>query len=131
VAELYLDQRPYFGLLCDSAPLFLVLGNHEAEWGWELDGTPENVPVWSTKARKLYYPNPFPDGFYSGSSKKEDFVGLRENYYAWEWGDALFIALDPYWYTKKYAGGTRPTWSNKTAGRDMWDRTIAMNSISG
>ena len=26
--------------------------------------------------------------------------GQRENYYAWQWGDALFIVIDPYWYTK-------------------------------
>ena len=32
-------------------------------------------------------------------------VGIRENYYAWEWGDALFVVIDPYMYTK-----TKPEW---------------------
>jgi hypothetical protein len=28
-----------------------------------------------------------------------DFVGIREAYYEWTWGDAQFIVLDPYWNT--------------------------------
>lgn len=99
IQQLYLNQRPYFGILCHSAPLFLVLGNHEMEVGWEKNGTEECRPVWSTRARKMYYPNPVPDNFYTGNTKEEEFVGLRENYYAWEWGDALFVTLDPWWYT--------------------------------
>ena len=119
VKELYLDQRPYLGMLCHSAPLFLVLGNHEMEAGWDMNGTAECRPVWSTLARKMYYPNPVPDGFYTGDSKEEKFVGLRENYYAWEWGDALFVTLDPWWYT---AGGES---ENAEHGpRNLWDFTI-------
>lgn len=97
----HLDQRPFFGLICHSAPLFCVLGNHEGEQGWRLDGTPDNVAVWATHARKLLYPLPVPDDFYTGSSEDVTFTGLRENYYAWEWGDALFVVLDPYWYTTR------------------------------
>ena len=91
--------RQYFGVSCHSIPLFLVSGNHEGEAGWRLDGTENSLPVLATNTRKLYYPNPVPDASYSGNTKPENFVGLRENYYAWEWGDALFIVLDPYWYT--------------------------------
>ena len=43
--------------------------------------------------------NPYPDGFYSGGSREEKYVGLRESYFSWEWGDALFVVLDPYWNT--------------------------------
>jgi len=56
--------------------------------------------VVAANERKLYYPNPYPNSFYSGNDSAENFVGLRENYYAWEWGDALFMVIDPYWYTK-------------------------------
>ena len=97
--QYHLEQRPFFGLLCHSAPLFLVIGNHEHECGWELDGTAENRAVWAAKAQKLYYLNPAPDDFYSGDTTVHDHVGVRENYYAWEWGDALFVVLDPFWYT--------------------------------
>ena len=91
--------RSYYALAGHSVPLFLALGNHEGEWGSRLTNTAENLPVWDTLIRKLYFPNPFPDGFYSGGSQEEKYVGLRESYYAWEWGDALFVVLDPYWYT--------------------------------
>jgi hypothetical protein len=95
----HLLYRSYFGSVCHSAPLYLILGNHEGEVGWELDGTPTSHPVMITNTRKLYYPNPLPNSFYSGNTKEEPFVGLRENYYAFEWGDALLVVLDPFWYT--------------------------------
>jgi hypothetical protein len=101
VVDRHLFYRPYFGLVCQSAPLFLVLGNHEGELGWSLDGTADCMPIWATTARKLYYPNPTPDDFYSGDATVYDHVGVREGYYAWEWGDALFVALDPYWHTTR------------------------------
>jgi hypothetical protein len=91
--------RPYFGAVCHSVPLYLILGNHEGEVGWELNGTATNLAVMASNTRKLYYPNPLPNSFYSGNTKEEPFVGLRENYYSFEWGDALFVILDPYWYT--------------------------------
>lgn len=99
VSARYTMYRPYFGIPCSSAPLYLVSGNHEGESGWLLNGNSTSVPVMASIARKLYYPNPLPNSFYSGNTKSENFVGLRENYYSWEWGNALFIVLDPYWYT--------------------------------
>jgi hypothetical protein len=93
--------RPYFGSVCHSVPLYLILGNHEGEVGWSLNGTPGSNPVLIANTRKLYYPNPLPNLFYLGNTKEEPFVGLRENYYAFEWGDALFVVLDPYWYSLK------------------------------
>ena len=90
--------RSYFDLINHSVPLFLVNGNHEGEWGRHLDGTANNIAVLGTLGRKAYFPNPEPNGFYSGDGREQPFVGLRQSYYAWHWGDALFIALDPYWY---------------------------------
>lgn len=91
--------RSYYETGCHSIPLFMTLGNHEGEAGWNLDGTPNNIAIWDTEDRKKYFPNPAPDGFYSGDTVNHPFVGRRENYYAWSWGDAQFIVLDPYWYT--------------------------------
>jgi len=46
-------------------------------------------------------------------------VGIRENYYSWEWGDALFVVLDPYWYTKpKPDSLTGWRW---TLGKEQYD----------
>ncbi|MFM2135412.1 MAG: hypothetical protein RL021_812 [Bacteroidota bacterium] len=91
--------RSYYERVNHSVPLFLTLGNHEGEAGWLLNGTPNNVAVWNTLERKKFYLNPSPDGFYTGDTTNHPYVGRRENYYAWTWGDALFIVLDPYWYT--------------------------------
>jgi hypothetical protein len=96
-----IEDRAYFDLPGGSTPLYLAIGNHDGEKGWTLNGSEENMAIWATKTRKAYYPNPFPDSFYSGSTTVEQFVGLRENYYSWTWGDALFVVLDPYWYTTK------------------------------
>lgn len=104
ITERHLLYRPYFGTVCHSVPLYLVIGNHEGENGWVLTGTADCLPVMASNTRNRYYPNPLPDGFYTGNQKPEPFVGLRGNYYAWEWGDALFVVLDPYWYTTTKTG---------------------------
>ncbi|MBU3680132.1 MAG: metallophosphoesterase [Candidatus Kapabacteria bacterium] len=92
--------RSFYEEACHSVPLFITLGNHEGEAGWLNNGTAENVPVWGTIDRKKYFVNPEPDGFYTGDTASYPFVGRRGAYYAWEWGDALFIVIDPYWFTK-------------------------------
>ena len=92
--------RSYYEEVCHSVPLFITLGNHEGEAGWLNNGTAENVPVWGTIDRKKYFLNPEPDGFYTGDTASYPFVGRRGAYYAWEWGDALFMVIDPYWFTK-------------------------------
>lgn len=107
--------RPYFGSVCHSVPLYLILGNHEGEVGWESNSTATSLAVMVSNTRKLYYPNPSPNSFYSGNTKEEPLVGLRENYYAFEWGDALFVVLDPYWYTV-----TKPDWG-WTLGADQYN----------
>ncbi len=104
ITRRHLLLRSFFDGTCHSVPLFLVLGNHEGESGWRLDSTAQNLPVLATNTRKRFFPNPFPDGFYSGNTRPEPYVGLRENYYAWEWGNALFVVLDPYWYTRQKSG---------------------------
>ncbi len=111
----YIAQRYYFGLIAKSAPLFLVLGNHDGERGDRYDEKSENMPAWSNLTRRKYFPNPFPDGFYTGNKSTIKPLNRLENYYSWEWGDALFIALDPFWYTQKRGG-------NKVDGN--WVRTL-------
>lgn len=101
-------NRPFFNEVCHTVPLYIVLGNHEGEAGYFLNGTANSVPVMATNTRKLYYPNPVPNEFYSGNETSETFVGLRENYYSWEWGNALFVVLDPYWYSAKKLLGATP-----------------------
>ncbi len=108
----YLAQRYYLSLVGKSAPLFLALGNHDGEGA--LKGNSGNdMSIWSARLRTQLFPNPVPDGFYIGNGTPEENVGNLENYYAWEWGDALFIVLDPYWFTPPQRSGT-----------DLWNPTL-------
>lgn len=97
VTERYTLQRPYLTRIGRSAPLFLVNGNHEQAAGYLLDGTPNNVAVWAQTARNSHYSQPAPDAFYGGNPEIVPHIGLLRNYYAWQWGDALFVVIDPYW----------------------------------
>jgi hypothetical protein len=117
VAERYLLQRHYLSVLSHSTPLFLVNGNHEQAAGYLLDGTPDNVAVWAQNARNLYYPQPAPGSFYTGNAESVEFIGLLRNYFAWTWGDALFVVIDPFWPSSVpvdnvYGGGdkTKDKW---------------------
>lgn len=111
-ARQYLAQRYYLGQLCRSAPLFLVLGNHDGEEAKLLRGGADSLAVWSNQMRKRYFPNPSPDGFYTGNTVRDPLAGQLQDYYAWEWGDALFVVLNPYWH----ASGKK--------GEDIWDSSL-------
>ncbi len=99
VAQLYINQRRFLGMMANSTALFLVNGNHEQAAAIHLNGTPDNPAIYAGKARNLYYPLPAPDAFYSGDTEPVEFLGLRRDYYAWTWGDALFVTIDPYWHS--------------------------------
>lgn len=107
--------RKYFSVLNHSASLFITLGNHEGELGWLSNSNLSFLPTTALNFRKQYFPNPVPNGFYSGNSTLSSDVGYRENYYAWEWGDALFVVIDPYFYTK-----SKPGWG-WTLGVDQYN----------
>jgi predicted phosphodiesterase len=123
----YIAQRYYFGLICHTSPLFLVLGNHDGEAGQRLNGRDDNMTVWSNLTRKKYFPNPIPDSFYSGNKLEEPFVGLTQDYYSWEWGNALFVVLDPFWYTTR-AGNDNPWERTLSKKQNDWLKTTLENS---
>ena len=97
---LHKDYRQYLGSICHSIPFYISLGNHEGENDYYLNQTPpNNLAILATYWRKFYYPNPSPNTFYSGNNDNEPYgIGSPENYYAWTWGDALFVVLDVYRY---------------------------------
>jgi len=92
----YLAQRYYFGLIGRSAPVFLVSGNHDGE-GLSRGAMGE----WAREQRRKYFATP-----------SDDYPDWG-NYYSWEWGDALFVALDPFWATQRRRGGN-----------EQWGRTL-------
>ena len=117
-ARQYLAQRFYLGQL--GSPLFLALGVHDGEGSRYDDGSPDSLAVWSNAIRKKYFPNPVPDGFYTGDTIRHAQSGLLENYYAWTWGDALFVVLDPYRYSLRSGGRNNDGWA-WSLGREQYD----------
>ena len=92
----YLAQRYYFGLIGTSAPVFLVTGNHDGE-GIRMGA----MGKWSRKQRETYFATP------------SDGAEGRGNFYSWEWGDGLFVVLDPFWASVRVR-----------RGGDYWARTL-------
>jgi arylsulfatase A-like enzyme len=110
--------RNQFERCCHSIPFFFTLGNHEAEYGYLFIAATDkqnNIPAWDLRTRKAFYPTPVPDTFYAGNATPMDYtggtLGLLEDYYAFEWGEALFIVLDPFWNTLANPNTTNDAWS--------------------
>jgi hypothetical protein len=134
VDQVYAHPRGFLGLVGCSSPLFLVNGNHEQAARYLLDGTEANSGVMAARARMRFYPLPAPDRFYTGDAQKVEHVGLLRDFYAWTWGDALFVVIDPYWNSpiavdNKAGEGERKEGKkgDKKGGkrdRDLWQVTF-------
>lgn len=131
VGELYKNQRSFLGRMASSTALFLVNGNHEQAARHLLTGKEDSPPVIAGKSRITFFPLPAPDSFYTGNEQPVEFVGLPRDYYAWQWGDALFATIDPYWHSpvqidsgiggKQSKDGNR---DRKGGRRDGWATTM-------
>jgi hypothetical protein len=134
IAERYTVQRPFLGLVAQSAPVFLLNGNHEQASLFNYNQADERhaVAVHAQNARNQFYPTPAPDGFYSGDTEPLRSIGLRKDYCAWTWGDALFVILDHYWHSPvrvdtgfregNEGGGQKVQGAGKQ--RDWWGLTL-------
>ena len=100
VEKIYRTHRDWLGTIGPTTSIFLVNGNHEQAAQYLIDGSTTNPAVLAGNARNKFYPQPAPDGFYTGDNLEVPAVGKLRDYYSWQWGDALFITLDPYWHSK-------------------------------
>lgn len=126
----YKYELPYLGLVANSVPLFLVNGNHEGEAGYIANQSPNNtkpppytLPLWATSARRSYFASDLTNGsgFYSGDTSIDPVLNQQRGaYYSWEWGDALFVVLDPYWNSAKATNETNTAW-NMSLGKAQYD----------
>lgn len=106
-AKQYIAQRYFFGTVTHSMPLFLVLGNHDGEEVRQLRDGKQSLGVWANGMRKTYFPNPEFSSFYSADATPDALAGPLQDYYAWTWGDAQFIVLNPYWHAPKQRSDER------------------------
>ena len=86
--QAYLNYRRLLGDALGNAAHFLVIGNWEGENG---DYTLDEIER-SRSMRLLYAPGPTPSTYPAGGSDYQD-------YYAFTWGDALFVVLNVMTYT--------------------------------
>jgi 3',5'-cyclic AMP phosphodiesterase CpdA len=84
----YVNYRDTLGQLAGSAGHFAVIGGWDGENGCNTAAEIER----SRSQRLLYLPGPEPDTYPEGGSELQD-------YYAFTWGDALFVVLNVYTYT--------------------------------
>jgi hypothetical protein len=122
VTAQYVNQRQWLGLV--DAPVFLVNGNHEQASMANLNGTADNVAVWAQKARNAYFPQPAPDSFYTGDVELVEFIGQLRDYYAFTWGDALFVVIDPYWHSPQTVDNQFGAGRDQKKDRDLWNVTL-------
>jgi len=136
----YIYQLPFFNTISHSASIYVAAGNHEQTEGWHRFDTPnvaDSTPAMSINAMKKFYLNPVPDGdFYGGNSDSFSYIegdgGKLGNYYAWEWGDALFVVIDPFWYTetRAYSGGTMDPGDGNGDTGDRWVWTLGLTQFN-
>ena len=141
VTSRYMSHRgsTYLGGIGSSVPIFLSTGNHEDEEGWNLDDTSFNTALANIEARKLYFPTPINDGvFYTGNTDLLSTIDAgtygdqyREDYYAWTWGDALFVVIDPFQYTMNlpYSGGPNEGADDAATG-NQWSWTLGQQQYN-
>ena len=125
VTARYALLRSYFDQVCHSMPLLMVLGNHDGETGWADVPSANQLDTWSVLTRKIFFSNPEPDRFYTGSSVSAAGIGLRQNYYAFEWGNALFVVLDPYTYTPTKPSANGWGWTLGATQYQWFAKTLA------
>ena len=149
--ERWRDWRLRYARLLEVVPSFFVIGNHEGEAGFYRElrerGATEYLQRWGTIARKRYFLNPLPATYPEGG-ENEGWIGdpaspatggadegnrsPLENYFAWTWGDALFVVLDVHRYTR--VGLTEPDspdqWTLGTVQLDWLERTLRDSQAS-
>jgi len=111
----YLAQRYYLGIIGRTAPVFMVLGNHDGEENKRPRNGTSGMMSWANSMRRTYFPNPVPNSFYSGDGVTLKPKQYREDYYAFTWGDALFVVLNPFSYGE-----------GKGRSADNWSRTLGL-----
>ena len=123
VDDVYLNQRRFLGLMANSTALFPVNGNHEEARRSLLGTELHEVSIFAGRARSRYFPVPTADVFYSGNPEPVEDIGLLGDYFSFEWGDALFLSLDPYWHSTEVTeriGGM----GTGTAASPPWDEIV-------
>ncbi len=131
----YLNYRRLLHYSLGEMAHFPVVGNWEGENG---NYTPEQI-AYSREQRLLYAPAPGPETYPQGGNESED-------YYAFTWGDALFVVLNVMTYTPTAhllsasdaaddwtLGAEQLTWLETTLAQSVskWNFVLIHHAVGG
>lgn len=111
-AAQYYAQRYWFGLVGRTMPVYLVQGNHDGELAWL-----PAVQTWAAGQRTTYFPSVISNAFYSSAL-------TPRNYFAWTWGDATYIVLDPFSATLTQPSKAADNWA-WSLGKEQYDWLVS------
>ena len=133
---LYRILRQGISDIAPYVPIYMVNGNWEGENGWHTQERRE----WAREAREAYMPGPDNTTYPEGGSPNQD-------YYAFTWGNALFVVLNVTGYTKTdhtltstigraddwTLGDEQRAWLEKTlaASRKRWKFIAIHHTVGG
>jgi hypothetical protein len=135
-AQVYIDTLTYLNKISANSALFMIPGNHEQQEAWHLQGTLANsLPIMGKNAEKLYYLNPLNDSFYSGDTTTMAQLSgdhTKQDYFAWTWGDALFVVISPFWTTttKPYVTTVGGGETDAIGSGNRWDWTLGVTQYN-
>jgi len=112
----YIEFRNVSGADYNSLPTYVLIGNWEAEGGW----TGNTNLTLARNIRKKFIPNPNSTTYPEGGSDYED-------YYAFTWGNALFVVLNIESYTLQNphaTGGSVDNWTLGTTQLNWFNDTL-------
>lgn len=104
IIERFQLVRSYWDDIGNSVPIFMVLGNHDGEAGWNSSFIGD--------IRDDYFINP---------------KGLTDYIYSFTWGDVRIISINPYEFHKKKPKGDNWEWSLGKEQYDWLEETLQNN----
>lgn len=128
-AAQYRQQHHYFGQL--GVPVFLVQGNHDGEDQKLRRQGEGNLADWAHAMRVRHFPSPsldMPGQTYRQPQDPDTPPGGLQSRYAFQWGDALFVVLEPYWSGQKGRAAERWQLTLGTAQQAWLRQTLESSS---
>ena len=114
--------RSYWDEVGNTSAFFMVIGNHDGEQGWSAKkGMPTSAEAAALRETWLVDPRSAPNDTYDR---------LSDTVYGFEWGDALFVVLDPFLAETRKPGEDGWSWALGKKQYDWLAATLGRSTAS-